>query len=68
MDIYVSGADIVIFDPAAVRDAADYAKPTRPAEGIDAVMVNGVVTWQHGRHTGAQSGQVLTRPGSAEQR
>ncbi len=56
-------ADIVIFDPATIRDAADYAKPTKPAEGIDAVIVNGAVTWQHGQHTGAHSGQVLTRQG-----
>ncbi len=53
-------ADIVIFDSAAIRDAADYEKPTKPAEGIDAVIVNGTVTWQHGEHTGARCGQVIT--------
>lgn len=54
-------ADIVVFDAATIRDAADYAAPTRPAEGIDAVVVNGVLTWRHGAHTGARSGQVITR-------
>jgi N-acyl-D-amino-acid deacylase len=54
-------ADIVVFDAATVRDAADYADPTRPAEGIAAVIVNGAVTWRDGRHAGARKGQVLTR-------
>ncbi|MES2534028.1 MAG: D-aminoacylase [Pseudomonadota bacterium] len=54
-------ADIVIFDAATVRDAANYETPTRPAEGIDAVIVNGVVTWQHGVHAGARGGQVIVR-------
>ncbi|MDB5827871.1 MAG: N-acyl-D-amino-acid deacylase [Variovorax sp.] len=54
-------ADIVIFDAATIRDAANYATPTEPAEGIDTVIVNGTVTWQHGMHSGARSGQVITR-------
>jgi N-acyl-D-amino-acid deacylase len=54
-------ADIVVFDAATVRDAADYANPTLPAEGIDAVIVNGAVTWRQGAHAGARQGQVLTR-------
>jgi N-acyl-D-amino-acid deacylase len=54
-------ADIVVFDAATVRDAADYADPTRPAEGIDAVFVNGRLSWQAGAHTGARNGQVITR-------
>jgi len=54
-------ADIVIFNAATVRDAADYQTPTRPAEGIDTVIVNGAVTWEHGAHSGARSGQVITR-------
>ncbi|MGZ5183977.1 MAG: N-acyl-D-amino-acid deacylase family protein [Caldimonas sp.] len=54
-------ADIVVFDAATIRDAATYEAPTRPAEGIAAVIVNGAVTWQDGRHSGARSGQVLRR-------
>jgi N-acyl-D-amino-acid deacylase len=54
-------ADVVIFDAQAVRDTASYASPTLPAEGIDAVIVNGAVTWQHGAHSGARNGQVITR-------
>jgi len=25
------------------------------------LIINGVVTWRHGRHSGAHSGQVITR-------
>jgi hypothetical protein len=31
--------------------------------GIDWVLVNGIVTIDHGRHTGAKAGQVLRGPG-----
>ena len=54
----------MVFDAATIRDAASYAAPKQPAEGIDAVVVNGEITWQHGRHTGARSGQVLRRDGA----
>jgi N-acyl-D-amino-acid deacylase len=54
-------ADIVVFDAATVRDAASYQAPTRPAEGIDCVIVNGAITWQHGAHSGARNGQVIVR-------
>jgi N-acyl-D-amino-acid deacylase len=54
-------ADIVIFDAAGIRDAANYETPTKPAEGIATVIVNGAITWRDGKHTGARSGQVITR-------
>ena len=54
-------ADIVVFDAATIRDAASYESPKQPAEGIDAVIVNGTIAWQHGRHSGARTGQVLRR-------
>ena len=54
-------ADIVVFDAATVRDAANYANPTLRAEGIHAVVVNGALTWRDGVHQGAHNGQVLTR-------
>ncbi|MEP7300041.1 MAG: D-aminoacylase [Caldimonas sp.] len=61
-------ADIVVFDAATIRDAADYDTPTRPAEGIVAVIVNGELTWQDGRHSGARSGRVLRREPHAAER
>ena len=58
-------ADIVVFDAATIRDAADYESPKRPAEGITAVIVNGAVTWRDGRHSGARCGQVIRRDAAA---
>jgi len=52
-----------VFDAQAIRDTATYDQPAQAAEGIRAVVVNGVLTWQAGRHTGARSGQVLGRQG-----
>jgi len=54
-------ADAVVFDAAMIRDTATYEAPTSPAQGIDAVIVNGVVAWRDGRHSGARSGRVLRR-------
>jgi N-acyl-D-amino-acid deacylase len=54
-------ADVVVFDAATIRDTATYEAPTVPADGIVAVVVNGTVTWQHGAHSGARSGQVIRR-------
>lgn len=54
-------ADIVVFDAATVRDLADYENPTQASAGIAAVLVNGAITWQHGRHLGTRNGQVITR-------
>ncbi len=36
-------ADVLIFDPAAVRDTATYQNPHQLAEGFSYVLVNGVV-------------------------
>jgi N-acyl-D-amino-acid deacylase len=54
-------ADITVFDADTVRDMADYDNPVAPAEGIDAVVVNGAIAYRHGRHTQARSGRVLRR-------
>jgi N-acyl-D-amino-acid deacylase len=53
-------ADLVVFDPARVRDAATFEKPHQYAEGLPFVLVNGVVVVKAGAHTGARPGQVLT--------
>jgi N-acyl-D-amino-acid deacylase len=56
-------ADLVVFDPAAVRDDATFEAPLAFARGIPTVIVNGVPVVDGGVHTGARPGQVL-RPGS----
>jgi N-acyl-D-amino-acid deacylase len=52
-------ADVIVFDPAEVRDRATYEKPHQFAKGINLVVVNGVVTLQDGRLTGHRAGQFL---------
>ncbi len=54
-------ADLVLFDPATVRDMATYADPERPAAGIRAVWVNGVASSRDGTPTGARGGRFLAR-------
>jgi N-acyl-D-aspartate/D-glutamate deacylase len=56
-------ADLVVFDPQTVRDAATFADPHRYAEGIKDVLVGGTVTVRDGEHTGARAGRVLRRGG-----
>ncbi|MNT83858.1 D-aminoacylase [compost metagenome] len=56
---------MVVFNAATVRDTANYETPTEPAEGIDAVIVNGAVTWRQGVHSGARNGQVIVRQDAA---
>lgn len=52
-------ADLVLFDPARVRDTADYHDPMRAAEGIDAVWVNGELAYDGNAVTRARSGRFL---------
>lgn len=54
-------ADVVIFDPAQVRDRATYTAPHQLAEGMSFVLVNGVVVIEDGRFTDALPGKVLRR-------
>ena len=56
-------ADVVIFDPAAVRDVATFAKPQQLAIGVRDVFVNGVQVLKDGKHTGAKPGRVVRGPG-----
>ncbi len=56
-------ADVTVFDLASLDDRATYEHPTESPTGIEWVLVNGVVTIDHGRHTGAKAGKVLYGPG-----
>lgn len=57
-------ADLVIFDPARVHDAASYAAPSALPQGIHAVLVNGELALMQGRHLAMHAGQRL-RPAHA---
>jgi len=56
-------ADIVIFDPAKVKDNATFEKPHQYAEGMIHVLVNGVPVLKDGEHTGATPGKFVKGPG-----
>ena len=56
-------ADIVVFDPATIRDLATYEDPNQLSVGMRFVLVNGVPVIAEGRMTGALPGKVLRGPG-----
>jgi N-acyl-D-glutamate deacylase/N-acyl-D-amino-acid deacylase len=57
-------ADLVLFNPETVRDVADFKEPKRAAEGIDAVWVNGHLSYAEGKPQGERQGRFLPRSGS----
>jgi N-acyl-D-amino-acid deacylase len=54
-------ADVVVFDPATIRDAATYEEPQKLAEGVSDVLVNGVAVRLDGKFTDQAPGRVLRR-------
>ena len=54
-------ADMVLFDPATVRDVASFTDPARAAEGIAKVWVNGVLSYEDGQSSGQRGGRFLPR-------
>ena len=56
-----SFADITVFAPGELRDAATYEEPERIAEGVRLVFVNGELVWENGRLTGKYPGKVLRK-------
>ncbi|MFZ1158430.1 MAG: D-aminoacylase [Candidatus Sulfotelmatobacter sp.] len=56
-------ADVVVFDPATVRDLATFDNPNQLSEGMEYVLVNGVPVIEQGKMTGALPGKVLRGPG-----
>jgi N-acyl-D-amino-acid deacylase len=54
-------ADLVLFDPSSVADAATYEDPTRQARGIEHVFVGGEFAVQSGAPARLDLGRVLRR-------
>jgi N-acyl-D-amino-acid deacylase len=54
-------ADLTVFDAETVIDRADFARPTRPAAGIEYVFVNGRPVWSDGKPNGERPGRALRR-------
>jgi dihydroorotase/N-acyl-D-amino-acid deacylase len=55
-------ADVVVFDPARVRDRSDFPKPHQYAEGFEWVLVNGLPVIEGGQLGSARPGRVLYGP------
>jgi N-acyl-D-amino-acid deacylase len=52
-------ADMVVFDPARVRDTAILDNPKQYPEGIPIVIVNGEIVFESGAMTTVRPGRVL---------
>ena len=56
-------ADLVLFDPVTIRDMASFSDPIQLADGIEAVWVNGTLSYRHRKLTGLRAGRFLARSG-----
>jgi N-acyl-D-amino-acid deacylase len=56
-------ADIIIFDPATVRDLATFDNPNQLSQGMEYVLVNGAPVIDESKMTGALPGKVLRGSG-----
>ncbi|MHB8624947.1 MAG: N-acyl-D-amino-acid deacylase family protein [Aggregatilineales bacterium] len=54
-------ADVVIFDPAKIRDTATYENPRQHPEGIYYVLVNGALVIDNEQVTGRTPGRALRK-------
>jgi len=52
-------ADLVVFDPARIRDTASFEQPMQYPEGIEHVLVNGQLVLDGGERTRARPGRPL---------
>ena len=55
-------ADIVVFDPETIHDAADFEHPNQLSVGMQYVLVNGIPVIENGKMTNALPGKVLRGP------
>jgi N-acyl-D-amino-acid deacylase len=56
-------ADVVVFDPATIRDLATFENPNQLSQGMEYVLVNGVAVIDQGKQTGVLPGKVLRGAG-----
>jgi N-acyl-D-aspartate/D-glutamate deacylase len=54
-------ADLVLLNPETVRDVATFTDPVRVSDGIEAVWVNGVLSYRNQALTGRRAGRFLSR-------
>jgi N-acyl-D-amino-acid deacylase len=56
-------ADLVLFSPDSVADAATFERPQQFCRGMDAVIVNGEIVYREGQDTGIRAGRLLRQRG-----
>ncbi len=54
-------ADVIVFDPATIREQATYEEPERLSTGMRWVFVNGTLAVDQGRPTGVMAGRGLRK-------
>jgi len=54
-------ADVVVFDPTTIADLANFDEPTRAAQGISHVLVNGEIAFTPEQGAQARAGTSLVR-------
>lgn len=52
-------ADLLVFDPRLVRDIATFERPLAYSEGMDYVLVNGMMVIENGRPADSRPGKLL---------
>lgn len=52
-------ADVVVFDPAKVKENTTYKEPHQLSEGVTTLIVNGTLTIENGKLTGQRNGHFL---------
>ncbi|HSP15112.1 MAG TPA: D-aminoacylase [Thermoanaerobaculia bacterium] len=61
-------ADVIVFDPATIRDVATFDDPHHFAEGLSNVIVNGVPVLRDGAMTSALPGRTIRGKGYVNKR
>ncbi len=56
-------ADLVVLDLSQLRDNSTFEHPDRSPDGIEWVVVNGVVVLDHEKHTGEKPGELICGAG-----
>jgi N-acyl-D-amino-acid deacylase len=54
-------ADVIVFDPATIRELATYVEPTKLSVGMRWVLVNGKAAVENGQPTGVLAGKGLRK-------
>ncbi|GAB5524993.1 MAG: amidohydrolase family protein [Roseivirga sp.] len=54
-------ADILVFNPEAIKEMATFSDPYQLSEGFDQVIVNGTLAWDKQKLVSDRSGQLLRK-------